>query len=305
MDNKITKGRLSNFLSYEWLFIILVLILSFIGFEVLYSFAEVKLNCGQSFRYFYDTSVMSTNIVELRETFDYRGENSTFSYDVLALNHEVLFAENYVLPTRLLAKDGDAIITDCIPTEKDGELTRAESIIYAQNVYDLDELYSDAHTYLSAFLKDGETDCLVYDNLDEAKIEKRFTERLGRDNRTRAGLISAEDEKGRIKQLCKEVSDFKFLLENHGEIFYTSKVNHSWDEPDESVKKYGILPEKLTGGQHASSTFFRILDADVEKQTVKNTVVMVFDLSTFQPDMQYETISFLNSIVRTCSNLLG
>ena len=43
MDNRITKSRLSNYFSYEWILIILVSLLSLLVWELIYTVSAVRL----------------------------------------------------------------------------------------------------------------------------------------------------------------------------------------------------------------------------------------------------------------------
>ena len=88
MDNRITKPRLSNFLAYEWLLILLTFALAILGWEVLFTVGKVKLTEGQAFYYYYDMNV-SANDDGFR---NYLGD--TFSYDILEVRGEKIPSES-------------------------------------------------------------------------------------------------------------------------------------------------------------------------------------------------------------------
>ena len=307
MDNKITKKRLSNFLAYEWILIIVISVLAVFCWEVVYSLASVRISTGQAFDYYYDTTVDSTNDTAFKNLFGFEKDGNVFSYDLLEFRSEKLSSDFNVLAMRLGSHIGDAIITSTTVKEDapEGTVSNAQNIINNHPVYTVDQLLADAETYLKKFLKDGVSGAdahLVADNLDNQKMEDNF-KRLSGDNRTRAGLITKADEVKRIKDLCNEVKDFKYLTENC-DIFYTAKVPVKEGEQDiGATARYGLAPEKLTGGQKSASTFFRAVEN--ASGTAQGTAVLVFNFTDYQPDMQFESITFLNTIVRNCSNLLG
>ena len=61
MDNRITKKRLSHFLAYEWIAIVVVIVLCVVLVEFLYSVAGVVLKPSEHFKVFYDENIDYTN----------------------------------------------------------------------------------------------------------------------------------------------------------------------------------------------------------------------------------------------------
>lgn len=323
MDNKITKKRLNDMFSYEWIAMLVVIIAVIFVWEVLFGIFSVKLSVGQQFKYFFDYEVDGSG----RSPILYAvSENQTFSYDIIKFEAEDLTENDTVLISRLKTQDGDAIFTS---TAENQGYVRAKTIIDNTDftVYDFERLLSDAKDYLRTFLKDefsGSTaDPTVYENLSEEKIENYFLKRMKSDNRYRkkdAKQSGKEQEKARIKKLCREVSDFEYLLgATYGtDIFfrYTRFGQTCEKNPSDSVSAnryaaevaagrenaiYGINMEKLVGGRHSSAEYAKLID----KTDAKDVALMVFDFRRYQPDLQYETISFVNTIVRECSDVLS
>ena len=54
MDNKITKTRLSNFLSYEWILLIILTVAAIVVWELVYTMTSVRLTVGQQYKIYYD-----------------------------------------------------------------------------------------------------------------------------------------------------------------------------------------------------------------------------------------------------------
>ena len=329
MDNKITKGRFSDFLSYEWILMIVISIAAIIVWEFAYTVGAVRLTVGQEFKYYFDESISSATSNDFYELV----AKDTFSYDVIELDYEALMSDYNVLSVRLSIQEGDVLVTDCKEPEEgatgSAALVRAKSAVdnYEYHIYCLDTLLSDAKEYLRQFLKDGvagEDAELTYSNLDEGKIDAVFRERMKKDNRFRKKMATGyELERERIERLTKEVSDFqKFLNTAPEEAFFrytkyeqsltyadndtdkTSYQNAMQKEIDEKREnaRYGINAAGLKGGEgkHNPSEFFKMKDSD----TAENVVLMAFNFKEYQPHLQYEVISFYNTVIRACSNYI-
>lgn len=330
MDNKITKKRLYDFLSYEWIVIIIAVVLSIFVWEFVYGVTRVKLTPGQEFRTYYDAGI---NGVEADAFDDILASRGTFSYDVLEVTNEGLAAEYDVLDVRLGAYQGDVIYTHKV-TNEDNPYQRAKSLIDKHGMYDLEVLLEDAKAYLRSFLKDGITanDAeFDFENLSKQKIEAGFAKRMEKDNRVRKKKDYNEylkKEYQRIEKLCKDVADYEYFLENAPyETFYrytryeqlVEKANAKDSGYSDYHKReygklyqaeldanrvdcvYGINMEMLTGGSKNVSQYISILD----QATAKDTILCVFNLKEHQPDLQYETISFIVENVRMFSDILG
>lgn len=312
MDNKITKKRLGHLFSYDWITMIIWFIVIVFVWEFIFHVASVKLTRGQNFKYFVDYNVLAKNPDSFNQMLS--DEKVFDPINILRVEKEGLYSgEDDVLFTRLQVKDGDVIFTETIKNEL-GE-GRAQHIIDSGYVYTFDKLLLDAKTYLDGFKSDG--------SYDENKISNYFLTRMKKDNRFRT---DEEKKKGvdleiqRIYRLDKEVSDFEYLLNCGQDVFYnytrfsqslevcseenraefTQSVEREKAEGRENAK-YGIDLYALTGGvdKLSTSSFFSVGDA----QTSENVVLMAFDFLKDQPDEQFEVITFINAIVRSCSNI--
>ena len=354
MDNKITKKRLSNFLSYEWILMIVIVVALIIGWEFIYSATSVKLSTGQQFKYYYDLETHSgTNDV-------YHLVKDKFSFEVLSLNREDINPELDLLAVRLTGQDGDVIFTNSIE-KKDSQNNnlpvRAKEVIDKFSVYDYNSLLRDACDYIGTrFLLDAVTYPLMdtsstdkevlaqrnkedisitrlaqkvnavnVQNLDNAKIEKYFADRTVRDNRfhTKEQKENGKlQEIARIKSLCTEISDFYRLLTcDVNGLFYTytkhtqenlNSTNNQYQEKVDSEiangrenAVYGLNLGKLTFSSTNShkksvSDYIKIKDT----ATADGVVLSVFNFKNYQLDTQFETIAFVNQIVRVFSDFL-
>ena len=139
MDNKITKRRLSDFLSYEWILMTVIAVVAVILLELLYTMAGVRLTTGQQFKYFFDQSI-SGNASSVNRLLK---DDETFSYDVLKVSSEGLISSYNVLSVRLEIQDGDVLFTDCKdpaegvanPEEVEDRTIRLKQVVDSFNVY--------------------------------------------------------------------------------------------------------------------------------------------------------------------------
>ena len=322
MDNKITKRRLSEFLSYEWIMMIIISVVAIIVWELIFTMTSVRLTVGQQFKYYYDQGIYSDTDASLYTLFP---EYKTFSYDVLEINSESLNEDYNVLSARLSIQEGDVIITSgAEPKEEDKDKNvRVKGLVDGYKMYDYGRLLTDAEKYLAQFLKDGLTaetaNVADSNNLDTAKIESVFRERMKKDNRFRSEEQKKEgvkQEVERIFRLCEEVAKFRVLLSQGDDYFYMYRryeqiieLGNLSDSDKQGYEKYmdkeplryGLKVEKLIGAQtkHSASEFFKLGGND----NAKDVVICVFDFLEYQPHLQFETISFINTIVESCSNL--
>ena len=342
MDNKITKRRLSDFLAYEWILMIIIAVIAMVAWELVYTIGSVRLTVGQEFKMYYDQNVNGAGMSKLYDLVD-----DKLSYDVLQFSTEGLDSSYNVLSIRLSIQEGDVIITDNkeAAEEATDKSIRAKTIVDQMNGYSYEKMLNDAKTYLrDNFLKDSEKTvddynanptadldlATNYDKLDESKIEARFRLRMVKDNRFRTVKQieqGIEKEKARIENLCKEVQDFEKLLNaesQHPELFFrytkyaqtvdlatTDKEKEIYEPLLEKQKEeiYGLNVSALKdynpneGEEKTNPTeYFTLVGSDGKAD---NLVIMAFDFWKYQYDLQFETITFINAIVRQCSDILG
>ncbi len=245
MDSRITKKRLSDYLSYQWIFLIVMCVVAIIVWELAYTIGAVRLTTGQHFKFYYDKTVWAGSTNEMFSLFK---EENTFSYDVLSLDSEAILEENDILSTRLYVQEGDMLITSSKEVDDEafekGKRNIAKSRIDYMSIYSFEELSKDAKVYLYGFLKDSfkdddisnltgankeETTNLqknakaektklalatlvgenysVSDILNNKAIEKNFRSRMKKDNRFRTDDEIAKGIKKEINRIEKLVKE--------------------------------------------------------------------------------------------------
>lgn len=315
-EKKVKQNRLSTFLSYEWIIMIVCAVIAVVMLELVYSVAAVRLSVGQQFTYYYDQNISSTSDSAFISLID---KDATFSYDVLEVSGQQLSSDFNVLGARTSAHDVDVLITDdsVYETVADYEKKRSNLIIDTYDIYSLEDkeggIIYDAENYLKQFVKDG-GDHLNPSDLSEEKITARFNERMKKDNRYLHGEISAAQEIARIKKLCEETAFFKKVLkydEAHPEqsIFYSytryeqsylsGKSEFKEKYENQTAARYGLNASNFSGGKYKAEDYFRFINPE----TQGSVIILAFDLYEFEPDLQFETISFLNGIIRNFTDL--
>lgn len=313
MDNRITKKRLNHVLSYEWVFMIFILVAVIIVWELVYSWVAVKPTPGQQFRMFYDYTVSSDQTFAFE---DMLIESDTFSYEVLSIEHENVLQDSNVLSVRHELGICDAIITDVKDVSKEDQdflVTRAGSLIDNYGALSVDDLILNAKTYLDSLSVDGV--------LSDQLIESEFRKRMVGDNRFKTEesiLKGLEEEKARIEKIRENVVTMEAFLEydiervNQGKesVFYNYKRysqalsqasgnNKLYIEnliESEKTENYGIKFWLLEGGAKKPTTYFSsLLTSDI---TCENLVLLVFDMTEHKKELQHETLSFVATLVR-------
>ena len=313
MDNRITKKRLSDFLSYDWIIMIVAAVAVIILWELIYSIVATRLSVGQQFKYYIDEDFYSYNMSSIYDVLGVNsGENGkTFSYDVLSVDAESLNKEYNVLSVRLSVQEGDAIFTSSVINEED-QTSRVKTVIDGNSVYDFNSLLNSAKDYLSQF-KDG-------DAISEAKIRAYFDERMQGDKRFKTDDQKEEgriNEIGRIVKLASDVKDFEKLLKSGNQnLFYKYVKYEQASNGDENDGTYGAVYQKekakgelvyglnmgaLSGGKQYVSDYLKLKESD----SAENVVLLLFDFSSYQYDLQFESISFTITLVKEFSNILG
>lgn len=328
MDNKITKQRLSDFFSYEWIAMIVAVLVGVLVCNFVFNFFEVKPTTGQRFRILYDENVDVFNEETIYPVID-----QGFSYDILDWQVEQMYSDYNVLNVREETFDVDVLFTDSVTSTEDKNVTvsRAWSVVDGFSIMDYETLLENAREYLTQFLKNAYLEhpnkkdlALQFEFLDMEKIDKHFSIRAKTDNRFRTKAKMDEGkllERERIASLCVNAQKLEYLLDEHKDIFlfytkYEQALNRATANSDsESVSQiqdwissgkgkmpYGLRLEKLvaTGEKLNLSNFFKVKNGE----SAEDVVLMVFDMTLVQYDLQYEAIGFTINLVENCSNLL-
>ncbi len=296
MDNKITRKRLVQFLKYEWLKLTAIILT--VVFLLCLLFMNIgskgaRLTTGQRYYFYYMPDISPACVNNMSDFLD--GDN-IFSYDIQSKSVTQFDVQYGVeqLTGWLSLGNGDAII--CSNTEENSVL---EGLVDTYQMYDMDGFLSDAIEYANQFRIDGTTGWSI-SNVSKSKVADKFNERLGKDARFKK---KAQKEQGinleyeRIQKLYKDIASFEKLLTKDIFVEYQSEANG-----DTAPKKYAIDLGKLVSiaGKRNITSFAVIGDTT----TAVGTALAVFDFKEKQPDLQYETLSVINAIIKATTNIL-
>lgn len=230
MDAKITKSRLANLLSYDWLKIIAAILA--VVFLLIVFFTTIKTRAREEQIYtvyaYSTTDSVSNEDPDMKLLNGDDGgtfaedalESGAFSYDILNVEYENLGSDSYsetIFTARRMAGQGTVLfVSDYISPDKDPE--------EVEPVSSLDLLFLDATEGFALDTEQYLADCEAYlvrffgedwrgGTLDEEEAEACFLARNEKDNRYHLASQKAqgiEDEKQRLYKLRE---DYIFVTE--------------------------------------------------------------------------------------------
>lgn len=320
MDTKITKKRLSNFLAYEWILMIVVAVVGILLFELIYSVSAVKLTAGQKYKVFYDTNVAG-NESSFYNFMTAKQDGSLFSYDVLSIGTEknMSVEGSDMLSLKYSVDEVDMVITERMvkDTEKAWD-TRVNQLIDGNIKFaTISTTVSSMRSYLNNFtdteVKKG--DFFEITNLNEEKVKANFLERMKKDNRFRKDEEKAKGIKQEIERIQNLFAQYNFFYK----VFEYGK-DKGWFY---SYKRYEFMKNLATENKaiyqelydKASSEFWGINlgkfnvenfcyvnltdENNEQKQSTEELVLLIVDLTEKQRDLQYESVSVINRIIKS------
>ncbi|MBQ8394424.1 MAG: hypothetical protein IJX49_02500 [Clostridia bacterium] len=336
MDAKITKKRLGRMLSYDWLKIVGVAAALIFVWVMVFTTTATRITAAQQFTAMnYTGNVMWGGTNKFNTLYNKALDDGIFSYEVLELTlNDLTAAKDYastVMEARLATDEGDIMFVadapdeDTATTDKDGKTqysrTYLESFLarYRYHLFDLNpesdkSYFQQMEKYLDQYY--GAVDGWKNpDNIDEAKIEKHFRERVKGDKRFKTEKSRAEGVKKDIARIQK----YRDALEKFygyvaaGYIAYTYTEYTEGETSFEGYYSLNICPEKLANGEDNTAVLetmyeyvgYRETYVDEEGNsgvvmTAKNMNVAFFDMEGVEEGFQYESLLFVNYLLETC-----
>lgn len=330
MDSRITKSRLARVLSYDWIKMVALVVAIIFVWSLAFTMGAPRISVGQKFDLFvYNCDF--TKSTDESEIFSDAKSKNVFSYDVLDFGART-FTEEYfaTLMSAITATyEGDIMVLSDFESDKTENKSKFRSLIdgYAYCFYDYNELVKNAEDYCMLnhrfVSKNGENYVL-----NEEVISDYFKTRMQNDPRFRSEekiAAGVKNEIERIKNVWNNSQRLKKLLADHPEIFvkykrYDQALASAESDRDkaryqelvsnEEEKLYAIDLGKLTGGEKdITSAFVKTVYnedySEIISSSADGIVMCVFDYSKEQPDLQFESISFVNYIIKTYSDFLA
>lgn len=332
MDNRITKSRLARVLSYDWLKIILIMAAIVFVWALAYTIGAPRISVGQQF----DLFVYNCDFTEVTDEgtlLNDAKKSGAFSYDVLEMGSRE-FTEEYfstIMSAATSVYEGDVMIMSDFEDDIKNNCSKFRSFTdnYGAIVADYSVLVKNAKDYclINEFVvkgKNGEY------SLNKSAIEVYFKNRMKKDARFRTDEKKAEGVKSeieRIKAVWNNALILENIIENHSDVFVTyrrygqSLAAASSDQEKKTYQEYydkcserlcGVNLGKLTGGEkdikdlYCKTVYSENVSEggtpEIESYSADGIVMFVFDYTNEQPDLQYETLGFVNYIFKTYSN---
>lgn len=300
MDARITKQRLGNMLSYDWLKIVGVLIAAVVFFSVFFTIIGTRATVGQQF-YVYVFNGLNTGgeFVQLGDTLKSR---DIFGYDILDTGCESfktnkLYGDS-VFFARRAADEGRVMFVDDIRVEDEDGKEHSTLLSFIDNAGEEQESFhffldpevflNDCKTYLANFF--GED---LNGEIDGDKAREAFMARNGKDKRFRTAAkkeAGVQDEIARLEKLKK---DYLFVSASVGEGKPLSYITY------ESEIKTHTIAFSMSSLNLTSLVYYTAETEEGEAQTNRDVALCIFNNGTKEGDLKYETVNFLAYLLRT------
>ena len=294
MDAKITKERLGNFLSYDWIKIVCAIVAAIMFLLVLFTTIGAGTTSAQRFSvYGYldlsygDDAVDFANQVKSAHV---------FSYDILEVESENFTDGTYSsaqLVTRRSTGDGDCMFVSNYK-EKEDSLSTLEQLVVgygADFMLDPALFLADCEAYLNGFYSDW-----TAGTLDEARVKEAFLARNGKDKRFRSEESKAQgivQEKERLERLRR---DYEYVISSFesGLLTYTTVTVEGEGETVTAQCAIGLGKlNKMT------ELYYYTVEKDGETvRTAEDLTLILFDNKDWDGDLKYDTISFLRYVAQ-------
>ena len=318
MDNKITKKRLGQLLSYDLWKIILIIVAGIFFWSLLFTMFGDSLSEGQSLNvYAYNVTV---NTDEVYDLLDRERGGKFMSYEI----HETKYYNfgTYSSTDTTMGQQFTAwssvgqLDIFLVSGEKDLEGGSGEDALisladrYAYTFYGLKSITDDAIDYCirnGGYTADGTVTSGVAENF--------FLTRKKKDNFYRHGLITPSQEVERFEKIWYAANKMKGWLEDESlDIWYKAEVVIGRDKDGNETTEtlvMGIdlgLLGKLGGNSSTGKKPFELCTykgkTDESGNTVADGVVLaVFNNKQHQPDLVYESLAFVVSVIERYSDL--
>ena len=300
MDARITKQRLANQLSYDWMKIIAAAIGVIFLFLVIFTTIATSPTNAQCFTVYAYTDLKSGEDANLIA--DTLKTTKTLSYETLKVEFEAFGGNDYAneaFTARRAAGQGDVMfISDNEILNEDGTLKTASAlktfcVNYAGVGRDTEEFFAECEEYLNGFFGDWRTG-----DLDEEKAKQAFLirnekdKRFKRDAQIQAGI---ESEFARLNDLR---DDLRFVYD----CFERGLFSHTYFTPEGETTAQAVAIR--VGGTGMSGLTRLLYHLNEDGTAASNTInLIVFDNKDRNGEMEYETVTFRRYLAETYENV--
>ena len=298
MDARITKQRLANMLSYDWLKILGAIALAAVFFCVFFMMIGTRATDGQKFYvYAYDGLKAGGDFTQLKDDMKAKG---VFSYEILDTGSETfkkngLYGDSVFMSRRAAGEGRVMFINDVRTTDDEGKVhstllnnfleyegTKEESFAL---FLDPAEFLNDCKDYLTDFF--GEN----LDTLNREKAREAFMARNGKDKRFRT---SAKKEAGVLleeKRLEKLKTDY---------LLVSSQIGQSLDYVTYTTEqKTHIIGFSMKSLNLTSLVYYTVEEDGETVQRNSEIALCLFNNGKRDGELKYESLNFLAYLLKT------
>ena len=299
MDARITKQRLANMLSYDWLKIVGAIALAAVAFCVFFMMIATRATAGQKF-YVYAYNGLSEGGDFSRLGDDLKDKN-VFSYDILDTGSEsfkksTLHGDSTFIARRSAGEGRVMFVNDGRTEDKDGNVsstllsfideagTEKENCLTFLNPEDF---LNDCEAYLANFFGAD-----LSEELNTEKARASFMARNGKDKRY---LTKAKKEAGvneEIKRLELLKKDFLLVKEAVND----KTLDYVTYEGYKETYKLGFSMKSIN--KITSLVYYTAEEEGKKVQKGDDIVLCLFNNRDREGDLKYETINFLAYLLR-------
>ncbi len=320
MDARITKQRLGNLISYDWLKMLGTILAFVLVLALLFTMTATRPRREQEFYVYAHTDLQAgTSFGDLGDTLLDRG---VFSYDILTVTAESFSGNSYadaVFQARRAAGQGTVtFLTDNTTYETDeagnivydeqgepkiasyselynmagGNAVRADSLS-AGAIYDTAYYLQRCETYLTGFFGD---DWQTSDEVDGQTTPEQSFERNRKDKRFRSEEARAEGIALERERILKLREDYLFVQAAFadGTLSHTVYTYES-ENGETSTQSIGIN----VGGLNKLKDLVYYTDDAGNRTTANVNLAILYNSSLEDSQLLFETVSFLRYLVET------
>lgn len=303
MDARITKQRLANMLSYDWLKILGAIALAAAILCVFFVMIATRATDGQTF-YVYAYDGLSTGRDFSRLETDLL-DKRVFGYDVLKTGSESfkksgIYGDSVFTARRSAGEGRVMFVNDVRTTDEEGKVssTLLGFIDYEGTAQESFGLFLDPEVFLSdceKYLVQFFGEKLDSEEPDAAATRKVFLERNGKDKRYRTEAKKEAGIRDEVKRLKKLRDDYLSVKAEMGEtlsfVTYETEIKtHAVGFSMDKLNLTGLVYHTVETEEEGVKT---------ESQSNQNIALCIFNNGEREGDLKYETVNFLAYLLRT------
>lgn len=337
MDAKITKTRLGQMLSYDWIKIIAVALAAILVWSLVFTMSATRITATQQFVIMNYPGAWQGK--SFNRYYDMLGKD--FSYEIIEMSAEDLATNESqlgtLLETRFAVGTGDVMFapnvndpdTKTEVKDEQGNVTATTYSTYISQFLntsyffyvaqlddsaDKDGYFTQMKNYLARFYTiASETErtfgsvtlsVATFGDLDESKVEAAFKARIEKNKDKR--FKTEEKIKQGVRDEVKRIQSYRaaydafFSYLEAGYIEFTVSSVTLGDTTKTGAYSINLCPNEDTMGKLKDYAYYSYTDENEKTLTsAKDMNLLFLELTELDHDFKYENVIFLNKVVST------